>query len=125
MKITHQYEMEMCIGNDLVCEPFSINFPSNFKLMDIEVESADGDSLAHICSCEVIIDDNTVYSGLIGSGFGIAIDIETCSSMKIIPDCKLLKDLVDDAPSCKISVTGKYFNYGEQEFEESFSSSWC
>lgn len=115
----------MCLGKDVICEPFSINFPANFKLTDIEVESAEGDTLAHICSCKVIIDDKTVYSGLIGSGFGIAIDIETCSSLKIIPDCNLLTDLVDEPPSCKISITGKYFNYGEQEFEEKFSSSWC
>ena len=30
--VTHEYEMEMCLDDSVICEPFEINFPHNFKL---------------------------------------------------------------------------------------------
>jgi len=124
IKISQEFEIEMCI-DETVCTPFEISFPANFKLESIDIESAEDDALAHICSCIVSLDGNTVYSGLIGGGFTINLDLETVTKLKVVPDCKLLNNLLDKAPSCKIIVEGSYFSYGEPSFESEFSEAWC
>jgi hypothetical protein len=122
--VSYEYEIEMCIG-ETICTPFEISFPANFKLLNIDIESAEDDNLAHICSCKVMIDEETVYDGMIGGGFAISLDIETVGKLKIIPDCNLLNNLLETAPSCKIVVSGSYITYGEPAFESEFSESWC
>ena len=123
--VTHEYEMEMCLDNSVICEPFEINFPHNFKLLDVDIEAAEEDSLAHICSVSVLLDGEQVYKGMIGGGFAISVDKSFISSLKIIPDCNLLNKLVEIPPSCKIKVSGQYFQYGEPDFDMAFSDEWC
>jgi hypothetical protein len=122
--VSHEYEIEMCI-DELICTPLELSFPVNFKLESLDIEAADDDTLAHICSCIVSLDDATVYNGLVGGGFSITLDLETVSKLKIIPDGKLLNNLLDKSPVCKVVVTGSYFAYGEPSFESEFSDAWC
>tara|TARA_R110000782_G_scaffold77951_1_gene154361 strand:+ start:229 stop:609 length:381 start_codon:yes stop_codon:yes gene_type:complete len=123
-EMIHEYQLNICI-DEIICEPFIIDFPSNFNLKELLIDSQN-DPLIPLCECEVYLDDILIYEGSIGDSIEINIDSEVLSSkLTINTKCDALKKLIDNLPTFKVSIVGEYSNFGEPNFSQNLQETWC
>lgn len=123
-EMNHEYQLEICI-NDVICEPFIIDFPTNFIFKELSIDSQN-DPLIPMCECKVWLDGVLIYEGSIGGGVDINVDSEIpASQLKITTDCDLLDKLIDKLPPFKVSIMGEYLAFGKQEYSEDLQEIWC
>tara|TARA_R110000751_G_scaffold34547_1_gene85421 strand:+ start:167 stop:547 length:381 start_codon:yes stop_codon:yes gene_type:complete len=123
-EMKHEYQLDGCMNKSL-CEPFIIDFPSDFQFRKLTV-STQGDSLIALCKCEVWIDGFLLYDGVVGDSIGLNLDTAThFKQLTIKTDCEVLKNLIGDLPPFKISITGDYVSYGDLTFTPDIQEDWC
>ena len=125
VEITFEYVLEFCVSEEL-CETLNIELPANFLLKSVEI-NAEKSSLSHLCSCNIKIDGESVYSGPIGKeGFVMGIDtVMPIYELNITTDCGSLSGWLNQIEPCLVTVTGHYQIDEQNYLTKEFINKWA
>jgi len=125
VEISFEYVLEFCVSEEL-CETLNIELPDNFLLKSIEL-NAEKSSLSHLCSCNIKIDGESVYSGPIGKeGFVMGIDtVMPINELNITTDCGSLSEWLNQIEPCLVIVKGQYLMDESNTLTKAFIDKWA
>jgi len=125
VEISLEYVLEFCVSEEL-CETLNIELPSNFLLKSIEI-NAENSSLSHLCSCNIKIDGQSIYSGPIGKeGFVMEIDtVMPIYELNITTECHSLLEELTQLEPCLVSVKGQYKMSEDNTLTKEFTNKWA
>ena len=125
VEISFEYVLEFCVSEEL-CETLNIELPANFLLKSIEID-AEKSSLSHLCSCNIKIDGQSVYSGPIGKeGFVMGIDtVMPINELNITTDCGSLSEWLNQIEPCLVTVKGQYLMDESNTLTKAFIDKWA